>query len=148
MSADAYTALPIYALGNEYFAMSYIYKGSSSIRQGPSELGLIAVYDSTRIEIILPWDGFVISFPGYDVRRSGRQLSLRLNRFETYQVSSDGIKLIKHTSTHIRLEHTGVSHDQHLLIAHAQYFSDYSLSDAANNGTCRKCPHHLQVGLL
>ena len=103
MSADAYTALPIYALGNEYFAMSYIYKGSSSIRQGPSELGLIAVYDSTRIEIILPWDGFVISFPGYDVRRSGRQLSLRLNRFETYQVSSEGIQLVNHTHTHARM---------------------------------------------
>ena len=26
--------------------------------------------------------------------------------------------------------------------------TDYSLSDAANNGAGRKCPHHLQVGLL
>ena len=93
-SADAYTALPIYALGNEYFAMSYVYKGSSAIRQGPSELGMIGVYDRTNIMIILPRDDFVVSFPGYDVRRRGRQLSLTLDRFETYQVSRNAYLLM------------------------------------------------------
>jgi len=68
--------------------MSYVYKGSSAIRQGPSELGMIGVYDRTNVMIILPRDDFVVSFPGYDVRRRGRQLSLTLDRFETYQVST------------------------------------------------------------
>ena len=67
------------------------------------------------------------------------------------RVGSDHVTAVHH------VKHLGVYLDRHFdmttqvsrtIIPHAQHFADYSLSDAANNGTGGKCPHQLHIGLL
>ena len=85
-SSDAFTALPVSLLGTEHYAITYIYKGESMLTHGPAQIGIIAAYPKTHIQIILPSDQITVYFPGYSVTHSGRQISLTLERYQTYQV--------------------------------------------------------------
>ena len=70
LSSDAYLALPRSNLGTEYYVMSYIHRGETRYRQGPSQFAIIGSEDGTEVEIL----GDVL------------QNFLYVGEFETYQV--------------------------------------------------------------
>ena len=89
MSTEAYLVLPTAVLGTDHYVVAFVYSGTSpaGYQQGPSQLGVVAASDGTRVLVTLPNAGIRILGPGTGVSRSGNVLSVTLNMCQTFQVS-------------------------------------------------------------
>jgi len=75
-STDGYLALPVNALGMEYYALTYTGLGSSS----PAQIALVAPFDNTQVTIT-PSKAFAATL-------DGTPFTITLNRGETYLVTN------------------------------------------------------------
>lgn len=85
-SSDMYLALPVEALGTQYFVMSYQYKDESKFLQGPSQFAVIATQDDTVLKITFISENLVEDDLDPDVIQDGRIWTITLQKYQTYQV--------------------------------------------------------------
>jgi hypothetical protein len=78
LSSDSFLALPSHVLDTSYYVMTYVYISELSRHaQGPTELGIVGVYDNTIVTIKLP--------RGIK-QHSSELLRFTIHRLSTYQV--------------------------------------------------------------
>ena len=89
LSTDAFLALPTHVLGTEYVIMSYLYKArdSSHHAQGPTQFGVIGMFDGTIIRVILPRSGMNIAANNEGLRQDESEFTVRVDQFEAFTVS-------------------------------------------------------------
>ncbi|XP_023931784.1 uncharacterized protein LOC106153735 isoform X3 [Lingula anatina] len=100
-SNDGFLALPVTALGRDYYAVTY------SPPTVKTELGVVAIQDMTFLQITLPSRaGMVAEFEGTNYT-SGQVISRILNSYQTLQLQS----WFDLTGTHIHATNFGTGRD-------------------------------------
>ena len=91
LSSDAYLAIPLDSLGEEYWIMSYLFPEQSKYLQGPSQFAVIASEDLTEIELIFPNDDFPDVSLEESLETGQWKVRYNLNSYEALQVQSGGL---------------------------------------------------------
>ena len=85
VSSGAFLVLPSRFLSNDYYVITHVSTHPSTASPDISQLGVVALYDETQLEITLPVS-VVVENPGYGAYLHNRVVRLLLERYQTYQV--------------------------------------------------------------
>jgi hypothetical protein len=86
-SSDMHLALPVDTWGTEYYVLSMLFRGEAKFPQGPSQFAVISYQDDTDVIITLPDMTNLRGSPPADIEVDGRDFSLTMDAFHTFQVS-------------------------------------------------------------
>ena len=88
-SADAFLVKPVETLGSDYYAVCYSHLQSFGFTPdaNATQLGIVAVSDTTQIHVDLP-PGVVVTYDGSSYS-SGNTIVLEIDKYDTVQIQSD-----------------------------------------------------------